>query len=251
MIGLRHLLTRVATMLAVCAGLALTGCATASPASGAKPDPDDPSVIDPLEPLNRAIFGFNDALDGAILKPVARGYQTVVPVLLRDGIANFFANLADLWTSANQMLQGKPSEGVSDLARFAINSTLGLGGLVDLASPMGLERHEEDLGQTLGVWGVPSGPYLVLPFFGPSSFRDGPTRVVEIFLDPVDYIGPRREVVALWLTRAVDGRARLFAAEKVLEGAALDKYSFVRDSWLQRRRNQIYDGNPPLPPEED
>jgi phospholipid-binding lipoprotein MlaA len=191
------------------------------------------------------MYSLNDALDSALIKPAAKGYEAIVPGLFRDMAGNFFGNLRDVWTAANQLLQGKPREGFSDISRVVINSTFGFFGIADVASEMGLEKHEEDFGQTLGVWGVPSGPYLVLPFFGPSSVRDGIARVPDFFADPlleIDSHGLRNN---LWLTRVLDTRVRLFPAERLLQGAALDKYSFTRDAWLQRRRNQIHDGNPP------
>jgi len=245
--------------LALAAALsALAGCASAPAGggtggeAGAAARPADPVArIDPLEPLNRSIYAFNDAVDRAVLKPAAKGYEAAVPRTFRDMTGNFFGNLADLWTAVNQLLQGKPAEAFSDLSRVAINTTFGFGGLADVASEMGLEKHDEDLGQTLGAWGVPPGPYLVLPFLGPSSFRDAPARAVDMVADPLDELGSRGQANNLWLTRLIDGRARLFPAERVLEGAALDKYSFTRDAWLQRRRNQVYDGNPPLEEEED
>lgn len=218
--------------------LAIAGCATTNA---------DPSArVDPFESFNRSVHAFNDAVDQAVLKPVAKGYEAVVPRPARDMVGNFFGNLADLWTAANQLLQGKPAEAFSDLSRFVVNTTFGFGGIADVASEMGIEKHDEDFGQTLGVWGVPSGPYLVLPFLGPSSLRDAPGRGVDMLADPLNEIGSRGQENNLRLTRVIDGRVRLFPAERVLEGAALDKYSFTRDAWLQRRRNQVYDGNPPM-----
>lgn len=224
--------------------LALAGCATT--AGGGAGDGDPSARADPFESFNRSVFAFNDAIDQAVLKPVAKGYEAVVPRPARDMLGNFFGNLADLWTAANQLLQGKPAEAFSDLSRFVVNSTFGFGGIADVASAMGFEKHDEDFGQTLGVWGVPSGPYLVLPLLGPSSFRDAPARGLDMAADPLNEIGSRGQANNLWLTRLIDGRARLFPAERVLEGAALDKYSFTRDAWLQRRRNQVHDGNPPM-----
>ncbi len=224
--------------------LAHAGCATT--AGGGADDGDPSARADPFESFNRSVFAFNDAVDQAVLKPVAKGYEAVVPRPARDMVGNFFGNLADLWTAANQLLQGKPAEAFSDLSRFVVNTTFGFGGIADVASEMGFEKHDEDFGQTLGVWGVPSGPYLVLPLLGPSSFRDAPARGLDMVADPLNEIGSRGQANNLWLTRLIDGRARLFPAERVLEGAALDKYSFTRDAWLQRRRNQVHDGNPPM-----
>jgi phospholipid-binding lipoprotein MlaA len=235
--------------------LAVAGCAsTGGGGAGAGNDVDEgerAARVDPFEPLNRSIYAFNDAVDQAVLKPAAKGYEAVVPRPFRDMVGNFFGNLGDLWTAANQMLQGKPAEAFSDLSRFVVNTTFGFGGIADVASEMGIEKHDEDFGQTLGVWGVPSGPYLVLPLLGPSSFRDAPARALDMVADPLNEIGSRGQANNLWLTRLIDGRARLFPAERVLEGAALDKYSFTRDAWLQRRRNQIHDGNPPADYDEE
>lgn len=226
------------------AALALSGCATMAPTDGGEPDPA--AAVDPFEPFNRAVHDFNDAVDKAVLKPVAQGYEAVVPQPARDVVGNFFGNLSDVWTAANQLLQGKPVDAFYDMFRVAINTTLGFGGAFDIASEMNIEKHNEDFGQTLGVWGVPSGPYLVLPFLGPSSVRDAPGRAVDMVADPLDTaIDSRGRRNNLWALRLVDDRARLFRAERVMQGAALDQYSFVRDAWLQRRRNQVYDGNPP------
>jgi len=173
------------------------------------------------------------------------------PENLRIAIGSVFGNVADLWTAVNQLLQGKPVEAVSDLSRFVLNSTLGLAGLADIATPAGFEKHHEDFGQTLGVWGVPAGPYLVLPLLGPSSLRDAPARIVDAQGDlvlAIDSAGQRNNA---YLLRTIDTRAQLLRAERLVEGAALDRYSFIRDGYLQRRRNQVYDGNPPSEPAED
>lgn len=214
----------------------LAGCASAGSPAAAR---------DPLEPLNRAVFEFNDAVDRTVLEPVARGYRDYLPEELRLVIGNVFGNLADLWTSANQLMQGKPAEAASDLARFVFNSTLGFAGLADIATPAGFEKHQEDFGQTLGRWGLPAGPYLVLPLLGPSSLRDAPGRVVDARGDlvlAIDSAGRRNSAIA---ARAIDDRAQLLRAQRLVEGAALDRYSFIRDGYLQRRRNQVYDGDPP------
>lgn len=242
----RGIAARIPARLARFAGaallaLSLAGCATTGT------DGQGGVAGDPLEPFNRSMYSFNDTLDRAVLRPVARGYERVVPEPARDMVGNFFGNLADIWTGVNQLLQGKPAEGFSDFWRVAINTTFGFGGIADVASLMGIEKHDEDFGQTLGVWGVPSGPYLVLPFLGPSTVRDGAAwAAVDFWGDPVVELtsshGRRNNAYVL---RTIDRRARLFQAEGLLEGAALDRYSFMRDAWLQRRRNQVYDGNPP------
>jgi phospholipid-binding lipoprotein MlaA len=201
---------------------------------------------DPLEPLNRAVFRFNDAIDEAVFQPVARGYRAALPQLVRTGVTNFFSNLEDLWIGANNVLQGKVSDGIQDFARFTFNSTFGLLGLIDVSTDFNIPKHNEDFGQTLGRWGVGSGPYLVLPFFGPSTVRDG----LGLFIDSrTDFVVNLDEVAArntLYANRVVNTRANLLDATRVLGEAALDKYRFVRDAYLQRRRSLIYDGSPPF-----
>ena len=219
--------------------LVLSGCATTA---------DNP---DPWEGLNRKTYAFNDAVDKAVLKPVAQGYQKVVPGPAREGVSNFFTNLEDVGTSLNNILQGKMREGLNDAGRVVVNSIFGVFGLWDVATPLGLEKHYEDFGQTLGWWGVESGPYLVIPLLGPSTARDGPAKLV----DPQWY-WPRlldNDTLywSLWGLDKVRTRASLLQSESVLEAAALDRYTFIRDAWLQRRRNQVYDGNPPRPKEEE
>lgn len=214
---------------------ALAGCATTGPGS----------PKDPYEGFNRGVFEFNDVLDRYALKPLAQGYQKVVPETVRFIVGNMFANLGDVWTAFNQLLQGKPKFALTDMTRFAINSTWGFAGAADVASAIGIERHEEDFGQTLGRWGVPSGPYLVLPFFGPSSFRDAPSRYIDSYGSLNSYIPdiPSRNIS--YGLNVIDIRASLLRSERLLEGAALDKYSLIRDGWLQRRRNAVFDGDPP------
>ncbi len=229
-------MARLAAVTWLAAASLLGGCATAGSPAAAR---------DPLEPLNRAVFEFNDAIDRTVLEPVARRYHDHLPENLRMVIGNVFDNLADLWTAANQLLQGKPAEAASDLSRFVLNSTLGFAGLGDIATPAGFEKHHEDFGQTLGRWGLPAGPYLVLPLLGPSSLRDAPGRFVDYQGDlvlAIDSTGQRNSAIVL---RTVDDRAQLLRAQRLVEGAALDRYSFIRDGYLQRRRNQVYDGNPP------
>ena len=203
------------------------------------------SARDPLEPLNRAIFGFNETFDQALLKPVAQGYRAALPEMVRAGVTNFFSNIGDVWIAANNLLQGKPESALQDVMRVAINTVIGLGGLIDVASDAGLDKHNEDFGQTLGRWGVGSGPYLVLPFLGPSNFRDGIALVgVDTAVDPVwniDHIPTRN---TLYSGRAVNARSDALDAVSVIEAAALDKYRFVRDSYLQRRRSLRYASRP-------
>jgi phospholipid-binding lipoprotein MlaA len=217
------------------------GCAT----TAGHPDGD------PWEGFNRDAFAFNDSLDRHLLKPVAQGYEHVAPSFVREGVNNFFGNIADAWTGVNQLLQGKPREALSDLGRVVMNTSLGVFGLWDVAGAAGLEKHEEDFGQTLAVWGVPAGPYLVLPLLGPSSARDGPALAVN----PAwwSYREAFGSETAYWATVGLDAvriRANLLPAEKVLDEAALDKYAFIRDAWRQRRQSQVHDGKPRARPED-
>ena len=220
--------------------LLASGCATVS-------GPTNPR--DPWESYNRGMFEVNDRIDQAVLKPVAKGYEEVVPRFARAGVNNFFENLFDVGTGLNNLLQAKPAQGANDLARFAVNSVIGILGLWDVATPMGLEKHDEDFGQTLAVWGVPSGPYFVIPLLGPSTARDAPARYVDSWFSFNGYVEDIAVRNSLYGLDAVRTRANLLKAGKILDEAALDRYQFVRDSWLQRRRSQIYDGNPPRDPE--
>ncbi|TAK91481.1 MAG: VacJ family lipoprotein [Burkholderiaceae bacterium] len=200
---------------------------------------------DPYEKFNRAMFEFNDAVDNAFLKPVGKGYRAVVPEPARNCIGNVFSNIGDVFVAANNLLQGKPADAVSDVCRVLINSTIGLFGCFDVASEMGLVKHNEDFGQTLGRWGLGSGPYLVLPFFGPSDVRDAFGLAVDVHVDPVaniDHIRTRNSLLGL---RLIDRRASLLDATDLMEKVALDRYAYLRDAYLQRRRSLIYDGNPP------
>jgi len=225
--------------VAFLAALLLAGCATTG------------GNADPWEGMNRKTFAFNEKLDTAVLKPVATTYKKVVPEFAREGVNNFFDNLEDIGTSLNNVLQGKPGQGLSDAGRFVVNSTLGVFGLWDVATPMGLEKHYEDFGQTLGVWGVQSGPYLVLPLLGPSTARDAPAKIVDPSWYYSTYVDPEGLYWGLWTLDKVRTRANLLGAGSVLDQAALDKYNFIRDAWLQRRRSQVYDGNPPRPKEDE
>lgn len=200
---------------------------------------------DPLEEFNRGVYKFNDTVDRAALKPVAKGYQKVAPGWIRRGIGNFFSNLEYPITIVNQFLQGKGVTGLKDTGRFILNTTLGVGGLFDVATPVGLEAHDEDFGQTLAVWGVHSGPYLHLPLFGPSTLRDAPSRAVDYFLDPLTHGDLHWEEE--WGQRTLDvvhTRAELLALDPTLE-RSFDPYAFMRAAWLQRREFEIFDGNPP------
>jgi phospholipid-binding lipoprotein MlaA len=218
----------------------MSGCASAGDA-----DPRDP-----FEPLNRRIYRFNEVVDENIAKPVATAYRDVLHEEIRGRVRNFFSNLGDLWIGANDFLQGKFQEGVEDWARFAFNSTFGLLGLHDVASDFGLEKRNEDFGQTLGRWGVGDGPYLVLPILSSSTVRDAFGTALDMYTDPLGELRPirlRNSAVAL---RLVNTRADLLDAGRLLEQAALDKYVFQRDAYLQRRRSLVYDGRPPREPRE-
>jgi phospholipid-binding lipoprotein MlaA len=201
------------------------------------------SPQDPWEPFNRSVFEFNEGLDAYLLKPVVAGYRFILPEFVRDGIYNFFSNYNDIYTALYNLLQGKPDYAFNDFMRVVVNTTMGLGGLIDLATPGGLEKHKEDWGQTLGVWGVPSGPYVVLPFFGPSNVRDTFGTVADLESDYlfsfVKNIGVRNSITGL---RVVNARNTYYEAGDLLDGAAIDKYSFMRDAYIQRRAYQINEG---------
>jgi phospholipid-binding lipoprotein MlaA len=224
------------TAAVLAAAVALGGCA-----SVANPVPQDP-----LERLNRGTQAFNDAVDDAVLKPVAEGYQKVVPQFARTAVTNFFGNLGDGWSAVNHLLQGKPAPALEMGLRMAVNSSFGLVGLLDVASEAGLEKQSEDLGQTLGVWGVPAGPYLVLPLLGPSSIRDTAARPRDKGATSLSRVDVREGALfAAPALEVVNTRANLLGATRLLDDIALDRYSFLRDAYLARRQNQVYDGNPP------
>ena len=201
---------------------------------------------DPLQAYNRVMFAFNERADQYALKPVAKAYRFITPKPVQFVVGNFFSNLGDLWTGFNNLLQGKGKAAASDTARFFVNSTLGFLGLADVATEMGLEKHNEDFGQTLGWWGVPSGPYFVIPLLGPSTIRDAASRPVDTYGQPYMWQDGHDALKwSLWTVDKVHTRASLLDAEGALNDAALDKYTLMRDGWLARRRNQVYDGDPP------
>ncbi|HEX9395147.1 MAG TPA: VacJ family lipoprotein [Burkholderiales bacterium] len=200
---------------------------------------------DPWEGMNRGIYRFNEKLDDWIARPVATAYRDVVHAEIRLRVRNFFSNLADPFIGVNNMLQGKFEDGISDWARFAFNSTIGLLGLHDVASDMGYDKHNEDFGQTFGRWGVGFGPYLVLPALGPSSVRDGTGTAVDWVTDPLNLVDSNTVHYSLVGVRVTQQRADLLDAGRLLEEAALDRYVFLRDAYFQRRRSLIYDGRPP------
>lgn len=217
----------------VVAAVGLTGCATTA---------NNPK--DPFEGFNRVMFSVNEGID-VVVKPVAKGYDQVMPDPVKTGVGNFFGNIADLWIAVNNFLQGKPTDGFSDIGRVLVNSTIGIVGLIDVASEMGLEKHAEDFGQTLGKWGVDGGPYLFWPIIGPRNVRDTFGFAVDISADPVvrlEDVSARNTLIGV---RFIDLRASLLPADKVVEEAAFDKYNYIRDAYSQNRRSAIHDGNPP------
>ncbi len=218
----------------VLVSMLMSACATPPSAGG---DPRDP-----YENFNRKVFMVNAGLDQVLIKPVARGYANYAPNFVQNTVGNFFGNLADIWTALNNYLQLKPRDGTMDVGRVLINSTLGLAGLADVATPLGLPKHEEDFGQTLGVWGVKSGPYVVLPIFGPSTMRDTFGKPVDLYADPLSQLDLQSSYD--WTARALrleDARARALPTTDLIEQAALDPYQFIRDAYLQRREASVQD----------
>jgi phospholipid-binding lipoprotein MlaA len=222
--------------------------AGASAAALAQSEPRSPN--DPFEGYNRAVFSFNDKLDTAIVAPLARGYEAVVPELVRSGVSNFFGNFGDAWSAINQALQGKGEAAATMTMRVATNTLFGIGGLFDVASDLGMERQSEDFGQTLGRWGLPAGPYFVWPLFGPSTIRDSVGRPLDMAWSPSRLTDHEASAYAITGLSLIDTRASLLGASKVLDGIALDKYTFVRDAYIVRRRSLVYDGDPPDLPED-
>jgi phospholipid-binding lipoprotein MlaA len=220
-------------VFAVLAAGGLSGCATT--ANNQK---------DPFEGFNRAMFAVNEGLD-VVIKPVAEGYDAAAPLPVKAAIGNFFGNIWDVWTALNNLLQGKPGDAFSDVGRVLVNTTIGIGGAFDVASEMGLEKHSEDFGQTMGRWGIADGPYFYWPIIGPRTTRDTVGWGVDTYVDPVWRLKdvPSRNTLAG--IRFVDTRASLLVSDKVIEEAAFDKYNYIRDAYLQHRRSEIYDGNPP------
>jgi phospholipid-binding lipoprotein MlaA len=231
------------TALALAAAGLMSGCATGP----------DRKPGDPFEPMNRVVFNFNDGVDRYVAVPVAKGYQKVTPQPLRTAVSNFFSNLGDLGNAANALLQLKFTDATEDIIRFAFNSTFGLGGLLDWATPAGLPKHHQDFGLTLGHWGIPSGPYLVLPLFGPSTVRDSMGLIVDVKFNPLNYMEPAVRN-PLYVLQFVSVRSDLLGATDLLQQAALDKYSFVRDAYTQQRRARLRgtsDNGAPLPNYDD
>jgi phospholipid-binding lipoprotein MlaA len=215
--------------LAVVAASVLAGCATG------------PNPKDPFEKFNRGVFTFNDAVDRVALKPAATAYKEVLPTFVQTGVSNFFGNLSDLWSSVNNLLQGKGRDGMSDFMRFSLNSTFGMAGVLDIASEAGMHKHSEDLGQTLGAWGIDPGPYIMIPLLGPSTLRDTIVLPIDIYADPWAYKYPVKWRNVGIAVRAIDQRAAVLDASNLMEEAALDRYEFIRDGFLQRRQSRITD----------
>lgn len=217
--------------VATLSALLLGGCATAG------------NPVDPLEGYNRAMFSFNEQVDKAVVKPVAQAYEFVLPDVARTGFGNFIANLEDPWIAINSLLQGKPADALSGLMRFAFNSTFGLIGLIDIATPMGLPKHDEDLGQTLGSWGVGEGAYVVLPFFGPRTVRDAVALPADFLGENpwlIHHVATRNSYIALRFTHI---RSTFLGTDRAVDEATIDKYAYIRDFYLEQRRYKVLDGN--------
>lgn len=231
-------------LVALLLPLLVTACATLPNGT--------PAQNDPLESYNRTMYSINDQVDRTVIQPVARGYRAITPDFFRTGVTNFFNNISDLATVVNDLFQGKGSQGLADGERFMINTTVGVLGLIDVATPSGLQRHREDFGQTLAVWGWDSSTYLVLPILGPSTVRD----TLGMFGDYPESLYANMHTTLtketeVYAFEALNTRTNLLAASNLLDTAALDPYAFLRDAYLQRRRNQIYDGHPPPSPEDE
>jgi phospholipid-binding lipoprotein MlaA len=230
---------RLIVVALMAATMLLGGCATTQ------------SKVDPFEPWNRAMFEVNDVVDGKIAKPIAEAYVKYTPELIRNGISNFFGNIEDLFVGINNVLEGNGNRAGDDFGRVLLNSTFGLGGMFDLASMIGIERHTQDFGITFGKWGIPQGPYFFVPLIGPTTLRDGTGTAIRAYLGPTTYIFtyvPLRNVV--YGIGAVDLRANMLGTTSMVDQAALDRYRFIRNAYLRARRYQVFDGKPP-PEEED
>jgi phospholipid-binding lipoprotein MlaA len=238
------ILKKLVALGAILIVLILQGCAsTASP--NASNMASDRGGSDPFESVNRVTSSFNGILDKAVVKPVAQAYKFAIPQPLQMMVGNFFGNINDLWTGTNNLLQGKPKAAVSDFTRFTLNTVWGLLGLVDVATDLGLQKNNEDFGQTLGVWGVSPGPYLVLPVLGPSSVRDTFGLIPDSYASPIRQVKSSNTQYGLYGLRAIDTRAGFLSAERFMDSASLDDYAFFRNGFFQRRFSQVYDGNPP------
>ena len=217
----------------------LQGCASTRAARAAFDE------VDPWENMNRKVFAFNEKLDDWVMRPVAQAYVDVMPALVRTGVRNFMGNLGDVWTTVNAGLQLKGQVAAESFMRVAVNTTLGLYGVLDIASEAGIEKRKEDLGQTLGYWGVKPGPFLMLPVLGPSTVRDAAALPLDWQASPSQYFSDPGTRTGMTVLNATETRAGLLKATDALKQASLDPYSFVRDGWLQKREYDVYDGNPP------
>jgi phospholipid-binding lipoprotein MlaA len=231
---------RVLAVTAIAVSLALGGCATVQQARGGPGQ-----KLDPWENWNRKVFAFNESLDTYVLKPTATAYANVVPQPVRRGVDNFFSNAADAWSAINNVLQGKGQAAFEDVVRVTTNSFFGIGGIFDVASEIGIPRHKEDFGQTLGRWGFGPGAYVVWPLLGPSTVRDSIALPLDRAASPALLIDDGRTQFGLTVLQVINTRANLLGASQVLDDIALDKYTFLRDAYLQRRRSLVYDGNAP------
>ena len=239
-----------ATALAAALWLAAAGVGAQTANKPAEPAeaadaPTAGQLADPWEPFNRAIFAFNQEIDAGLLYPLSSAYVGLVPSLVRQGVSNVFNNAEDLWSAVNNLLQGKIEQSIAMSFRFAWNTVFGVAGILDMATELGIERFPEDFGQTLGVWGVQTGPYLVLPFFGPSTVRDAAGLPLDIAASPAYSINQGSFRPVTTVLQILDTRSQLLGATQVLDTLGLDKYSFVRDAFLSRRLRLVYDGNPP------
>ena len=223
--------------VALAAGILVSGCATLPPG--------DPVEYDPWEKMNRRLYRFNDAVDSVSLKPIAKGYRKVVPEPVRNGVTNFGRNLGAPRNMLNNFLQGKPRHGFGELARFVVNTTIGIGGIFDIATASGLEARPEGFGQTAAVWGVPSGPYIMIPFIGPQTLRDAVLIPADIQLDLLHHVDESSVRDRLWALRTIDLRHRVLSLEKLLQDSK-DPYVTLRESYLQNREFEVYDGDPPV-----
>lgn len=222
--------------MAIAATATLSGCASLT----------SHEENDPLEYVNRGVYQFNETADEYVLEPVAKGYQFITPELVDTGVTNFFSNLDDVVVVINDLLQLKFEQALSDSGRVLVNSTIGVLGVMDMATDMGMPKHHEDFGQTLGAYGVGTGPYVVLPLLGPSTLRDTLGLFADSFVDPIQLVEESHEMWAAYALKGVDTRADLISSKKILDQASLDPYEFLRSGYFQRREYLIYDGNPPM-----
>ena len=240
--------TRVMLAMLLAATLAFGGCATTKTlVTDARGGPG--ARLDPWENWNRKVFAFNEGLDEKVLKPVATGYAKVVPQFVRRSVDNFFANAADAWSAANNVLQGKAEPAFSDVVRFTTNTVFGFFGVLDIATEFGLEHHYEDFGQTLGRWGFGPGAYVVWPLLGPSSVRESIALPLDRTASPALYLNNGSWQFGIVGLQIINTRAKLLGASQVIDDIALDKYTFIRDAYLQRRRSLVFDGDAPEMPD--